>query len=521
MGLKVLPGFFSRVSRRNPLSENSFSVQSIQNFPLTLGGLLAIAILWLDLILPLGVAAGVPYLFLVLLAWWAPHKKYFYIAALTGTILTFFGLAFSPSGGEMWKVLSNRFLALVVIWGTAFLGVVYKSQTEELEETNDKFKEEIIERQRASHALEESELRFRQLAENIEEVFWIVSPDFSQMIYISPGFEKIWGKSIQSVYERPESWFDPIHPEDRDRARSLLTSREPLKSKLELEYRIVQPDGSIRWVRSLSFPVQSPEGETYRIAGIAEDITEAKRVEENLKMSENQLRELCAHLESVREEERFRVAREIHDELGQVLTTLKLEISLLGETLPKDSEQVRENLPSLLSHADSAIQTVKKISGELRPFILDNLGLLDAIEWEVGKFEKRTGIQCETHLDCDDRHLELDRAITIFRIFQETLTNIVRHADATRMSLTIKEENGCIKMAIVDNGNGISERDITAKDAFGLIGMRERAYAWGGETSIRGTAGKGTEVVVHIPLENNQTEENPIGDKISNPSKAG
>ena len=371
MGLKVLPSFFLEVSANNKTGKVRPSALLAQKFHIIIGGLLAFAILWIDLLLPLGVAAGVPYLFLVLLAWWAPHKKFFYLAAFAGTVLTLLGLALSPSGGEMWKVLSNRCLALVVIWGTAFLGVAYKKQAEELEKINEKLREEILQR---------------------------------------------------------------------------------------------------------------------------------KLAEENLKDSEKQLRELCAHLESVREEERFRVAREIHDELGQVLTTLKLEVSLLEDSLPKDSELERGILSSILSHANSAIQTVKKISGELRPFTLDNLGLLEAVEWEVKQFEKRTKIQCELHLDYDDGNLELDQAITVFRIFQEALTNVVRHANGSKMRLSLTEEGGCLVLAIVDNGKGISEHQINAKDSFGLIGMRERAYGWGGEIFIRGASGKGTEVVVNIPL---------------------
>ncbi len=392
MGWKVLPSFLSEFSGSNILSGDRSPAALTQKRHLVVGGLLAFVILWLDLALPLGIAAGVPYLFLVLLAWWAPHKNFFYYAAITGTVLTLIGLAFSPAGGEMWKVLSNRFLALVVVWGSAILGVMHKTQAEELEKTNEKLKEEIVQR---------------------------------------------------------------------------------------------------------------------------------KQAEENLKHSENQLRELCAHLETVREEERSRVAREIHDELGQVLTTLKLEVALLGDSLPKDSEAARAIVPSILRHTDSTIQTVKRISGELRPSALDNLGLVNAVEWEIEQFEKRTKIQCELNLDFDDNDLPLEKAVTLFRIFQEALTNIIRHAEASRLRLSLTEENGCVVLAIVDNGKGIAEHQITAKDAFGLMGMRERAYAWGGEIFIKNADGKGTEVVFSIPLGNPSSSEASMTDKLSKRYKEG
>ena len=212
------------------------------------------------------------------------------------------------------------------------------------------------------------------------------------------------------------------------------------------------------------------------------------------------MRELSRFLESVREDERTKLAREMHDELGQTLTALKIDLSWLARRLPQEQESLLEKTESMDELIDGAIQTVKRIATELRPGVLDDLGLADAIEWQTQEFGKRTDITFRFSASPEQVIVDRDRSTAIFRICQEALTNVVRHADATRVSVSLKKGPGRVSLRIRDNGKGIEESQILDPRAFGLLGMRERARVWGGEVTISGAPGKGTLVAVSIPL---------------------
>lgn len=238
---------------------------------------------------------------------------------------------------------------------------------------------------------------------------------------------------------------------------------------------------------------------------VASDITERKRAEEQLKNSREKLRALSAHLQSVREEERTRIAREIHDELGQELTGLKIDLSWLAKRLSEQSHTTTravllDKIKSMSESIDTTIQSVRRISSELRPGVLDAFGLTAAIEWQTQEFQNRTGINCEHTLPSENIVLEQDRSTAMFRIFQEILTNVARHADATRVNLSMKQDAGDLVLEMRDNGRGITEAEISDNQSLGLLGMRERALLLGGEINISGIQGKGTEVTVRIPL---------------------
>lgn len=232
---------------------------------------------------------------------------------------------------------------------------------------------------------------------------------------------------------------------------------------------------------------------------IQTDITEHKQVEEELHSSREQLRDLTSYLQSVREEERTNIAREIHDELAQVLTALKMDVSWLDNRLPRDQMPLIEKTRSMSDLINTTIQTVKRISAELRPGILDDLGLVAAIEWQAEEFQHRTGIVCRVIIDPEELTVEKDRSTAIFRIFQETLTNVSRHAGASRVTVRLREKNGMLSLMVRDNGKGITKKQILDSKSFGLIGMRERVHPWGGAVDIKGIPGKGTTVLVDVP----------------------
>lgn len=234
----------------------------------------------------------------------------------------------------------------------------------------------------------------------------------------------------------------------------------------------------------------------------AEERAQHRRAEEQLRESHEQLRALSVYLQRVREEERTRIAREVHDELGQALTSCKLDLSWLAGKLPRELKPLVEKIRELSSHIDSTIQTVRRISSELRPAVLDHLGLVATLEWQANEFQNRTGIKCEVRSGLGDRLLEQNLSTTLFRIFQETMTNVIRHAGATQVEVNLKESDGRITMEIKDNGRGITRGDISNPRSMGLLGMRERAALLGGIFRIgRLARDSGTRVKVSIPIQ--------------------
>lgn len=226
-----------------------------------------------------------------------------------------------------------------------------------------------------------------------------------------------------------------------------------------------------------------------------------KRAEEELRKSREQLRNLSGYLQSSREQERTSIAREIHDELGQNLTALKMDLSWLEKKLNQDHKSMISKTQSMSILVDKTIQTVKRISTTLRPSILDDFGILAAIEWQAEDFQTRTGIASEVVTDTMDAVFAEELSTAIFRIFQESLTNVSRHAGATKVLVSFKEEEDTLRLTIEDNGRGIKEDEIVNSRSFGIIGIRERVHILGGEVEIRGIPNKGTTVKVNIPLE--------------------
>ena len=237
------------------------------------------------------------------------------------------------------------------------------------------------------------------------------------------------------------------------------------------------------------------------VLSIARDITERKQAEEKLKRTSKLLRELATHLQSVREEERTMIAQEIHDELGQVLTALKIQVSLLANKLNKNQEPLKEKIKSLSDMIDASVESVQKISSKLRPGILDELGLIAAIEWQAEEFEKLTSIKCSLVLPKEEMKLEKNKSTAIFRIFQEALTNIARHSQATKAAISLLIHQSDIYLEILDNGKGITQEQIKDFKSLGIHGMEERAMVFGGQVYFEGIAGKGTIVKVEIPID--------------------
>lgn len=232
----------------------------------------------------------------------------------------------------------------------------------------------------------------------------------------------------------------------------------------------------------------------------AESRAERRRAEERLRESHEQLRALSVYLQYVREEERTRIAREVHDELGQALTGLKLDLAWVSGRLPRSQRPLLDKLQGMSDHIDETIQSIRRIATELRPGILDDLGLVAALEWQANEFQSRTGIECHVSSTLQDTVLDADLNTAFFRIFQETLTNIMRHASATRVDVNSTMEGGRLILTVRDNGRGIQPGEVRDRRSIGLLGMEERAALLGGDFQITGEPGRGTLVTVRIPL---------------------
>ncbi|MBC8358857.1 MAG: PAS domain S-box protein [Candidatus Aminicenantes bacterium] len=360
---------------------------------------------------------------------------------------------------------------------------------------------DITERKQAEEALKESEKRFRELWDNAPVAYHIlntkgiitsVNKTEAKMIGYKP--EEMIGKSI----------FEFILPEQRADARRRFQQKISGKYVPRTDNRIyVKKDGSQIYVEIDDVLERNSKGKFIGIRTTMVDITERKQAEEEIKNSREELRNLAAHLQSAREEERTLIAREIHDELGQALTALKMDLSLLTSKLPKYQKPLLSRAKSMTSLLDETIQTVKKLYTELRPSMLDDLGLAAVIEWQTEEFQSRTGIKCEVKIEPKEPILDKESSTAIFRIFQEALTNVARHTDASEIKVNLTEKAKTLELRVRDNGGGIAEDKIHDPQSYGLIGIRERVRFLGGEAKIKGVQNRGTTIAVSIPLHKN------------------
>lgn len=363
---------------------------------------------------------------------------------------------------------------------------------------------DITERKRAEGALRKSENRLKSLFETMVEGVVLIDAD-GQIIQANPEAERIAGLKRSDIeghaYDSPE--WNLLRPDGTAMQPKEMAGPRTLKEKRPIKDMVMgvkKPDGNISWININTSLLKKETGKIDGVVLTFADITERKLREEEIKNSQLQLRNLAAHLQSVREEERTHIAREMHDELGQALTAMKMDLSWLGKRLPKDQKPLFEKIKSMSKLADATLQTVKKISTELRPGLLDDLGLTAAIEWQAEEFQTRTGIKCAITTDPEDIILDKDRSTAIFRIFQETLTNVARHAKATKVKVSLKEKAGKVELKVRDNGKGITEKQVSNPRSFGLIGIKERAHYLNGKVVIKGLQDKGTTLTVRIPL---------------------
>lgn len=359
---------------------------------------------------------------------------------------------------------------------------------------------DITERKRVEEALRRT-LDYLELAQTGAEAGlwdWDIG---SNRVNWSKQYYRLYGLSPATIPSY-ENWLASVYEEDRQRAD--LAVREAVKqcSDLNHDFRIIHPERGLRWLVAIGRTICDDKGAALRMTGFAFDITGRKRGEEELQRTLGQVRTLSRRLELVREDERTRIARELHDELGVRLTCLKMDLSRLQPGKNETSRpKLEEKVLSMIEQVDTTIAAVQGLVAELRPGVLDDLGLVAAIEWQCRDFERRSGIRC--HFDSREEDIPLDsaRATVAFRICQEALTNVVRHAKATEIRVHLEKLDRELLLEIHDDGQGILPENITAATSLGLLGMRERAGAVGGAIEIIGRPGQGTTVTLRLPSE--------------------
>jgi PAS domain S-box-containing protein len=343
----------------------------------------------------------------------------------------------------------------------------------------------------------ESEKFAFSLLTNSPHPIIVINSDTS-IRYVNPALEKRTGFSSKELIgvKPPYPWMT----EERIEQTRMNGGKAMRTGAHRIEELFKKKNGEQFWAEIASTPV-AESGKLRYILENWTDITDRKRAEEELRRSREQLRSLADHLQSVREEERTAIAREIHDDLGQALTGLKMDLSWLAKKLPENEKALIDKIQAMSDLTNTTLKTVQRISTELRPGLLDDLGLVAAIEWQTEEFQNRTGIRCKLIVDPEEISVDEKRSTALFRILQEALTNVARHAQATRVTVSLKEKNGTLELRVKDNGKGIAKEKISNPRSFGLLGIRERVHLWGGNVMIRGVKGKGTEVEVRIPIE--------------------
>jgi len=397
---------------------------------------------------------------------------------------------------------------------------------------------DIAERKRAERALRESEERFRLLVEGVQEyAIFQLDPD-GNVVSWNAGAHRLKGYDSAEIIGHHFSVFYPQEDLMSNKPREILT-RAARQGQSEDEGWRVRKDGSRFWANVVVTALRDSKGNLLGFAKLTRDTTENREraeaqtkakellelrveqrtavltrvnhemrteiaerqhAEEELRKSRDQLRALAARLQSVREEERTYIAREIHDELGQACTAIKMDLALIGRKLTKQQTALRTKVDSSIQLVDGTIATLRRIASELRPRTLDDLGLPSALEAHAQEFEGRTGIHCSVILPPEPLTLDTDRSTAIFRIFQESLTNVARHAHATRVEARLRRDNDRIIFQVFDNGTGFDPEVAKARKSLGLIGMQERALLLNGDFKTEGVPGSGTTMTLTIPL---------------------
>lgn len=359
-----------------------------------------------------------------------------------------------------------------------------------------------MERHRVAGALAASEERFQLAVSGASAGLWDWDPQTDAM-YMSSQFKAIIGYEEDELPNERSAHWGAIHPNDAGRVSAALEAHLARRSGFDVEYRIRTKSAGFRWVQSRGQALWDDSGTPHRMVGWLIDITDRKNSEEALRASREELQRLTAYIQEIREEEKARVARELHEGFGQQLTALKLAVNRIGQDFQRPdagATELARSLHAVYPMIDNLIESVRQTAAHLRPAMLDDLGLVAAIDWLANDFIARSGIRLSSHIEVEGIAFNRESRVEVFRIVQESLTNVIRHSGASEVTLEIVcGEPNCI-VRIADNGRGAAPDAVQGSRSLGLIGLRERAARFGGEIQVRTAPGAGFEVIAILPL---------------------
>lgn len=362
-------------------------------------------------------------------------------------------------------------------------------------------KEEM--RRKAEQGIVESERRYHTLAE-VSPVGIFHTDAAGSTTYVNPRWCQISGITYEKAMGN--GWFEAVHPDDRDMLRRNWEEATRHQQVSVSEYRFVRPNGSTAWVIGQAIPERDADGAIVGYVGTTTDITDRKLAEKEMEESSQKLRQLTTHLLNIREEERKRIGREIHDELGQQLTAIKMDISWIAKKTDPSQEAFKTKLQNVIALLDGGNQSIRRILNELRPVILDDYGLLEALRWQAQQFTANTHIPVAMTASESDMRIPEEISTCIFRIFQEALTNITRYAKATQVKVSLDIDSDSVLLNIEDNGLGFDTELTKTKKSFGILGMKERVASLNGRFDLSSVPGNGTRISIHIPITQKTTD---------------
>jgi PAS domain S-box-containing protein len=360
---------------------------------------------------------------------------------------------------------------------------------------------DVTERHAAEEALRESEERLRLAMAAASQGLYDLNVKTGEAI-VSPEYARMLGYEPDEFQETNAAWLARLHPDDREPVGQVYADYiAGRRMEYRVEFRQRTKDGRWVWILSLGRLVAwDADGRPLRMLGTHTDITARKLAEEELRESRARIRELAFAQEQAREDERKRLAAEMHDELGGALSAIKMDLSWLADHFEAGAREPRARTGETMKLVDTTVDTVRRMSAELRPGVLDDLGLAAAIQWQAREFQRRSGLPVRLGGLEAVPALDASRALTVYRILQEALTNVARHAHATQIGITVTTSNGWFRMEIQDDGRGPRPTSSGERQGLGVLGMQERAAPWGGTVTIGEAVPRGTLVVLALPL---------------------
>ena len=428
------------------------------------------------------------YLLIAAYAAWSGSRKVGILIALASSLASFVDEAVHNLQPEIlfWNLGVQTGISLFVVLLVSAVRNLTGHLEQRVQERTFALEREVSDRRQTEEQLRKTMQQLRQLAENITDAFWIRDPDpatAGRMVYVSPAYEKIWGRGCKELYQSPHAWLDAIHPEDREAVADAMVTKQ-VTGEYNQEYRILRPDGTLRWIRDRAFPIRDSSGKVIRIVGIAEDTTDRHRLE----------REIL----EISDREQARMGQDLHDGLCQQLVSLGFDTTSLEQQLTARAVPEVAAVQKMGQVLDDAIAEARALARGLFPVQLEADGLSLALRQLAAGVSARARVRCR--VDCPQAVLVRDNAVAthLYRIAQEAVNNAVKHSRAASILIELKTHQNRIELKVSDNGIGIPVSR-TPAGGMGMHIMNYRAQAIGGTLSIERAAGHGTIVSCSAP----------------------